>query len=115
MKKILIILVMLFVNVLVFARDSKEPPIVTATKTGNVEVIKLLLNNGADINAVDYYGQSPLFFAIKEKNLELVKFLVENGAIVNTKEDGFGKTAFHYAISNQDINIIKYLIEKGAK
>lgn len=40
---------------------------------GNQECIKLLLAAGAEIDAVDIKGQTPLFVASNQKKLEIMK------------------------------------------
>lgn len=92
----------------------------------NLEVIKFLLKQGADINAYDtkeddcnnayhHVGYTPLISAIKQnKNFTTIKFLVEHGAHVNLSED-VGTTPLTEAVRKSDLELIKYLIENGAK
>ncbi|MEE9912991.1 MAG: ankyrin repeat domain-containing protein [Deltaproteobacteria bacterium] len=54
----------------------------------------LLLAGGADINAVDHYGNTPLIDAVKLGDAMTVGFLLKNGANVNCR-DNKGKTALH--------------------
>jgi len=51
----------------------------------NDEIVKLLVSNGADVNAEDdKWGQTPLHFAATtQEDIEVVKFLISNGADVN--------------------------------
>ena len=51
----------------------------------NMEVMKLLLENGADVNARDKDERTALMFA---KNAEMAKLLLENGADANAKDAG---------------------------
>lgn len=46
-------------------------------------VIQLLLENGAEVGAVDYLDQTPLFFAAKDNRLDALILLVEHGATVS--------------------------------
>jgi cytohesin len=50
---------------------------------GNRELVELLVTRGADLNARDNDGQSPLFTAVYGRRLDLVEFLVNNGALVD--------------------------------
>lgn len=59
-----------------------------AVEIGNLEMVKFLVNNGANINLLidklidnEYY--SSLNYATKKGNLEIVKFLVSKGADIN--------------------------------
>jgi ankyrin repeat protein len=57
----------------------------------NLEVITFLVERGADVNAHDNHGTTPLIYACRDGgNLEIIKFLVERGADVNARaEDGY--------------------------
>ena len=52
-----------------------------AAKWENLEMVKLLLEKGADINAKAVNGDTPLSIAAKSDNDEIVAFLLENGAV----------------------------------
>lgn len=54
------------------------------TKRPGIEIERLLVKMGADVNAWDYYGTTPLFHAVDEsRNQEIIEFLLENGADIN--------------------------------
>ena len=55
-------------------------PLHIAVEADNIEIIKLFLDHGADINAVDGMKQNCLF---KTYNIETAKYLIEHGANVN--------------------------------
>lgn len=46
----------------------------------NIDMVKLLLENGADVNLKDRHGNDALWKAIINYNFEIVKLLVESGA-----------------------------------
>ena len=75
------------------------------------ELIKYLIENGADVNFKDKYGRRPLHNACMSDCIEIVKILIENGADVNCA-DVDGWRPMHYAINN--LEIVKILIENGA-
>jgi hypothetical protein len=59
-----------------------------AAGTGNVAVVQLLLDRGADINAPDVWGGTALFCAAISAQPEMVKLLLKRGADANPNDDG---------------------------
>jgi ankyrin repeat protein len=84
-----------------------------AAEFGHMEVGKLLLANGADINAVDNYNDPALNVAAFHGQLEFAKMLVEMGAELNVP--GYaGRTALGHAISRGHEDVATFLREVGA-
>jgi ankyrin repeat protein len=53
------------------------PPLAKAAELGETEMVQLLLNAGADVNATNYIGQSALHLA---RNSEVARLLLDAGA-----------------------------------
>ncbi|MCL1874727.1 MAG: ankyrin repeat domain-containing protein [Synergistaceae bacterium] len=70
--------------------------IVAARSNSDPEVIKVLFRAGADVNAKDAQGQTPLIHAIYNSNPEVITALLNVGALTGTR-DNSGKTALDYA------------------
>ena len=62
-----------------------------AAMNGNIEMMKVLIEYGENINETDSSGQTPIFFAARSSNTEAIDFLISQGANVNIK-DRDGKT-----------------------
>lgn len=60
-------------------------PIHEAALTGDVELMEMLIDNGADVDARDVHGYTPLLLAIQEGNTDIAKTLIANGADVNAR------------------------------
>ena len=94
-----------------------DTPLLMAIRRGNYQVVKLLLDNGADPNISDNFGSTPLISATHKNNYDMVKLLLDKEADVNLKTVG-GLSALQGAIINSnknvDINIIRLLLEKGS-
>ena len=79
-----------------------------------MDIAKLLIERGADLNKITNSGDSPLDLAARNGDLEMVKLLVENGANIE-KEYQRAHQPLHKASLNGHLEVVKYLIGKGAK
>jgi ankyrin repeat protein len=73
--------------------------LMTAASIGNLEIVKLLVEHGADVNLKNVKGNTALILAAQNDNFNIVKYLVEKGADVKIKNE-YGKTAL-YSIENR--------------
>ena len=91
-------------------------PLMLAVASKNKEMVKLLLDNGANINIKDkIYGYTPLIIAVRVGDLEIAKLLLDYCADINIK-DNQGKTAIATAENYSKIeDMINLLKEYGAK
>jgi len=87
-------------------------PLSAAAKVGNLEIAKLLLAAGSQIDFYNVYIRSPLMVAAKAGHMGFVKFLVQNGADVNAISENHG-TPLHCAAKGGHLEIVTYLLEKG--
>lgn len=80
-----------------------------------IEIVKHLVNNGADLHKQDLNGYTALHLAIGSNLVEVVKFLISKGSIVNQRNK-FGETALFMAAEFEtDMEIVKLLVENGAE
>ena len=54
---------------------------------GHVDVAKVLIQNDADVNAVDKWKQSVLMLTAGKGHADVAKVLIQNGADVNAVEE----------------------------
>jgi ankyrin repeat protein len=88
------------------------PLIIWAVEYGRLDIVKELLEKGADVNLKDKYGHTALIRAAYNGRLDIVKALLEKGADVNLK-DNFGHTTLIWAARKDRLDIVKALLEKG--
>ena len=79
----------------------------------NKETAELLIAKGADINAKDDTGGTPLFWAALEGNEEVAELLIRQGADVNAAGPK-GWTALHWAVAMAQKKSVELLIGEGA-
>ena len=111
-------------EIVALIRNSKEWKDYSENKYENVRLIDLIkagktdlaikkIENGADVNAKDNDGDTPLIWASCEGHTEIVKLLLAHGADVNTK-DNDGGTPLYYASSRGYIEVVNLLKQYGA-
>jgi ankyrin repeat protein len=87
------------------------PPILEAAAKGHTDVIRLLLENGANINQEGKDGQNALFVASQNGQKAAVQMLIEAGACVNNED---GMTPIEAVSIEGHQGIAKMLIKAGA-
>lgn len=90
-----------------------NPSLFWASWNGHVEIVTMLLDNGADVNAKNNDGNTALMLASKKGQTEIVSMLLAAGADVNAKVI-YGNTALIVASGNGHKEIVAILLEKGA-
>jgi len=84
-----------------------------AAKIGDTETAKMMIEMGADVNARNDSGLTPLYWASLRSFTDIAKILIEMGADVNVRnKDGY--TPLYWVSSEGHTEIAKMLIEKGA-
>ena len=96
--------------------DGSQTPLMYAVDEGHMEVVKLLISKGADVDMIGEYegdpGYTPLLVA-SFGEIEIVKLLIIKGADVNIQTPIYGLTPLYFA-SLGSIEIVKLLIKAGA-
>jgi ankyrin repeat protein len=75
-----------------------------------LDIVKYLVGKGADVNAKNNKGRTPLFNAVFY-DLEVVKYLVKKGEDINAKNN-VSKPPLDVA---KNVAIIKFLHNEGGK
>ena len=84
-----------------------------AISGGDSEMVRILVDGGADVDSTDIFGEPALHAAIDGGNREMVRILVEAGADVDAK-NSFGDPTLHTAISGGESALVLILVEAGA-
>jgi ankyrin repeat protein len=95
--------------------EKQDYPLKLAARGGHIEIVRLLLNSGANIEYEPNGFNTVLQEVAKKGNLDIVELLVERGAVVNPpRQMASGATALQYAAIQGHLSVAKFLIERGA-
>ena len=89
------------------------PGSITSVSWVGVEVIRSLVERGADVAAQDNNGLTPLHLASSWGHMDLACLLVERGADV-TAQSKHGLTPLHLALKRGYVEVARFLVERGA-
>lgn len=84
-----------------------------AIKCGDIQIVLDLLGRGADVNALDRYGQSALMLAAHAGHREVVETLIAHRANLNVTAK-FGLSALMLAIVAGHEEVARLLAKAGA-
>ncbi len=86
-----------------------RPALHWAAENGLIDIAGLLLEQGADADETDHFGNTALHLALAYP--DLIELLLENGADVNAK-NALGNTPLHLAV--KDRRAVETLLAAGA-
>lgn len=93
--------------------NTPSTPINIAARNGNVEMMRLLLDLGADIYHQSYKDEGALIATAKNGNVTIMKLLYDNGAYFDHEFKGYG-TVLTTAIHHNNFKMVSYLLSKNA-
>ena len=85
-----------------------------ALKNGDLEKLKLKLENGIDVNDRCGEYRYPIHKAVLLKDTDIVKLFLDYNADINIQEPLQGNTPINLAIFNKDFQMVSFLKENGA-
>jgi ankyrin repeat protein len=89
-------------------------PLHAAAAGRHFEIVKLLIENGAPVNARQHGGWSPLHSAAQNGDIEMAEALVESGADVNARAEN-NQMPLDLALTKGHQAMVDYLESNGAK
>ena len=102
------------VNVLKEGIDgSHSTPMHGAAAYGHPEMVKYLIEKGADVNIPNDFGYTPILGAASGGKVECMQYLIEAGADINMKLPQ-GEALIHLAALSGNLDMVKMLVENGA-
>lgn len=98
-------------NIRNLANPERDTILHVATRNDNELAVELLLAAGAEVNARNDYGATPLHWA---KGQRVIDMLLSSKANPNAADDQ-GETPLHRVVATGDTNVISALLTKGAE
>ncbi|KAI9859351.1 MAG: hypothetical protein M1813_006688 [Trichoglossum hirsutum] len=90
-------------------------PVLHSAVCGKQEaMVRLLVEKGADIDAINSSWETALCLAVSYGDVAMIQILVEKGANINTMTSDMG-AALHLAAFRGDEAVVQILVEKGAR
>jgi ankyrin repeat protein len=80
----------------------------------NLPEVERLLSVGANVNATDNGGWTPLFVACLRGHVQVVKELVDHRADLEANNNYKGDTPLHCASQHAHLPVVKALLSRGA-
>ncbi|MGM0674781.1 MAG: ankyrin repeat domain-containing protein [Spirochaetota bacterium] len=92
-----------------WSQGRTRTPLHWAAYNGHADIVRSLIDNGADVEATDILGRTPLHVAVDHP--EVVEVLLEHGAAVDAR-DSLSNTPLHRALGSPET--VDILISAGA-
>ena len=99
----------------VTTRLGEMTPLFMAAKSGNAEILDLLVKAGADAASASTLGTTALMLAAASGSADAVKVLLGAGAPVNARDVHQGQTALMFAAASGRAEVIRVLAAAGAE
>ena len=91
----------------------QSTPLCEAAYHGNTDVVRILLDRGAEHDRADKHGQTALYGAAERGHKDALLLLIDRGAHPDTA-DKYGQTPLHGAALNGRKEVVKLLLDRGA-
>lgn len=89
--------------------ESGETALMRAAASGRLQIVRILLDAGADIDRGDKQGETPLIKAVRNGQLDVIEVLIEEGADPYLSDFATGLTAVDFARRARDQRILRTL------
>lgn len=116
MKKLITIVIFLVFFELLGIADASDRKLRNEDKTSilatSIEELKVLVNNGLDINSINLYGGNLVSYIAFSESTESLEKWIKLGADVDKKNDN-GTTPLNFAIAGNNVRVVEFLVKHG--
>jgi ankyrin repeat protein len=97
-----------------YPKDDMDYLLFYAVTIGDIEIVKILLENDADVNSESFDGVPCIIQACFDGDLDMIMFLLDHGADIDDRDcDGY--VPLSASCELQDLDAVELLLKKGAK
>ena len=96
------------------ARRTWSRQLLDAARVGDLARVEQALQNGANVEATNYGGCTPLHWACWGGHLDVVQYLLTSHAANLEATDNDGKTPLHFACEEGHLDVVQELAARGA-
>jgi ankyrin repeat protein len=98
-----------------FLMPSNDLNLIDASRTGDINRVRYLLDHGIDVNQRGRNGGTPLFYAVGNDHVDVAAILISSGASLEAVDER-GVTALFANLQNEQesLEMLKFLVSKGA-
>lgn len=86
----------------------------TAVEKNDIELVKLIMDHGADPDNRSWSGKTPLQIASQTGQIDVMQLLLDKGASVNKRGVGGAKTPLMFATEAGQVEAVRLLIDNKA-
>ena len=91
-----------------YSSHGRETPLHAACKKGYCDMIEILLENGADVQATDSSGDAPIHIACKNLRLDCLKPILQSKGCDPNQQNADGDTALHIVCRMVNIDTVRF-------
>jgi hypothetical protein len=95
-------------------RKEKNRALLLTAETGESAAIEGLLEQGANVNARNWLGRTPLIYAARDGHTDVMNILLDRGARLNLQEK-YGWTALMFVCPRGRPEVLKMLLDRNAR
>ena len=87
-------------------------PLSLAAQIGSLEIVKILVEEGANVDSTNEWGSTALFYALEANHFDIADYLLEEGADIDVSAGSCPPIIASVVSCN--LNVTRYLVEHGA-
>jgi len=99
------------------AKDAAEQtPLMYASEAGRLDVVKYLVENGADVNVKSFHKRTrgtALIYASSNNRIDVMAYLLDHGANINETTDGAEESSLFWTVAKGYVEATELLLKRG--